>query len=306
MVYDITTNIARLREKTLHLQNDKLTTSDGGEWSIKKLLALDYYFPAFKTICSPKNKFNEWYYVDPFCGSGLIKLHEKEIQDEKFPGSSLVGAFAATENNYTDCILSDGKLQSINDLKVRIDNCKNQLSNRTFDVQNIEFEHAVAALEQKKRFGKAFLVFIDPTGYIPIKWSLMDRILKGKMGVVDLIFNFFTSAIAQNASAARTTGHQSQGLTEFFGDEGWKNRTTEDALLDYYCQKIASYGKHVEVIGVYTEGKSRLYDLILATKSEGGENVIRDLKSIMERTTTKDIRTAYKVILKKQSTLPDF
>lgn len=303
MVYDVTSNIEKLREKIIPIKNDQLTTSTGGEWSIKKLLALNYYMPAFKTICSPKHNFTEWYYVDPFCGSGLIKLKDKELKNERFPGSPFIGMFRAVEKGYTDCILSDKDSQYIADLKTRIENNKTQLKNRTFDVQDIEFEDAVSILEKKKEFGKAFLVFIDPKGYLPVKWSLMNRILQGNKGIIDLIFNFFTYSIAQNVSAAKTTKMQETGLTEFFGDEGWKTKNDGDALLEYYCQKIASYGKKVEVIGVYNEGKTRMYDLIFATRSGGGNKVIKDMKKIMEQTSTKAIRTAYKVIIGKQTQL---
>ena len=47
-----------------------------GIWSIKKLIALDYYIEPFVKILK-KNNFKKWIFVDPFAGSGLFKIYDR-------------------------------------------------------------------------------------------------------------------------------------------------------------------------------------------------------------------------------------
>ena len=302
MAYDVVTNIRLWKDRIKHLEKDNLVLSTGGVWSIKKLLALDYYLPAFKTICSPKNKFKEWYYVDPFCGSGLIKLDEddKDLSGQRFPGSAIIGTFGASIENYTDCFLSDIHEESIEVLKIRLGKSQSLLKKKNYEPKTMSFDDAVDFIEKKLSFGRAFLVFIDPIGYKEVKWKLMERLLK--KGVVDILFTFMTDMIALNvAGADKNLSHK--GLNEFFGDDGWKNCKNGDELLQYYRSKIEGFGKKTYPIGIYKKGKTKLYDLILATRSTGGGNVLRNLQRIMDKTNTESIRTAFKVISGKQHQL---
>jgi three-Cys-motif partner protein len=81
-------------------------------WSIKKLLALDYYIGPFVKIMRSKN-FSKLYYVDPFSGSGILKLKEKHF----FPGSPLIPLFRYHETPFHSYYLSDVNSKYISALR---------------------------------------------------------------------------------------------------------------------------------------------------------------------------------------------
>jgi len=56
---------------------------------LKKEVALHLYIPSYYNII--KNHFKNWYYFDPFCGSGLFEFTKPSIlKGEKFPGSPII------------------------------------------------------------------------------------------------------------------------------------------------------------------------------------------------------------------------
>jgi three-Cys-motif partner protein len=288
MVFTISNSIQNARKMIAHLRNDGLPASIGDIWSIKKVVLLDYYLPAFKMICSPKFNFDKWYYADPFCGSGLFSFKDKDLKSEIFPGSSLLGSFSAAKYGYTDCLLSDKKSILVQALNSRLQKSHIQLSRRNFSAMSHDFATAVTEILNRKKFGTAILAFIDPSGYTPIKWNLMEKLFK-TVGI-DVILNFMTYAIAQNASASKTNKTHEKNLTEFFGDDGWKQFVSPinpqklgTKLLDSYLQKVRKVSnKNTIEIGVNIEGNKRLYDLIVITRSNAGTNVIKTAKSIMD------------------------
>ena len=69
--------ISYLINKIELVKKDGEHVSPGQIWSIKKLLALDYYIASTHNIF--KKNFDNWYFVDTHCGSGLIGF-----EDEKY------------------------------------------------------------------------------------------------------------------------------------------------------------------------------------------------------------------------------
>lgn len=280
-MFTIANSIKNAREKIKHLQNDGYAPSIGDIWSIKKVILLDYYMPEFKIICSPKNKFSQWFYADPFCGSGLFSFEDKDLQNEYFPGSALMGAINGSEIGYTDCIFSENDEKNIESLNHRLKNSKHILKNRTFIAKKLDFEHGVDEILKIKKFGVAILVLIDPAGYVPVKWTLMEKLLN-EVGI-DIILNFYTHRIAQNVSASKQNKGAETNLDDFFGDSNWKNyrvgitkKNLGQKLLQYYLNKVTRIsGKTAISIGVNKEGKNRLYDLIVITRSPAGAKVIQ-------------------------------
>jgi len=309
MIFSFQTSIAEARRNVAHLRGDGLKRSTGDIWSIKKLLLLDYYLPSFKLICSPKYNFKEWYYVDPFCGSGLFDFTDKSLKNEVYAGSALIGAINASKHDYTNCILSDTNKENIDALNRRIGASGIQLNSRTYQAQERGFEDTVNMVLRTKRFGMAMLIFVDPDGYVPIKWQLMERLVK-EVGI-DVIFNFMTYTIALNASASKTNHTHEKNLNEFFGDVMWKQHLTTmnknnlgSKLLLYYISKIQiASGKNVIPIGVHREKGKKLYDLLVITRSGAGTKVIQTAKKIMDKATTESIHREFKVQSGIQKTL---
>lgn len=311
MVFSFRDSIKNARETIQHLKNDSLPPSIGDIWSIKKVILLDYYLPEFKIICSPKNKFKEWIYADPFCGSGLFSFRDKDLKNHFFPGSALLGAVTASKCGYTDCVFSEKEQENIDNLNNRLKSSSHLMNGHTFVAKKLDFEQAIAKILEMKKFGVAILVLVDPAGYIPIKWNLMEKLMK-EVGI-DIIFNFYTHGIARNVSTSKSNVGIEKNLNEFFGDSNWKKfRDGKDEqklgqnLLQYYMDKVhASCKKNAIPIGVYKKGKNKLYDLIVITRSPAGTRVIEHCKKIMDQTTTENIKKEFKVQIKVQSTLFD-
>jgi len=298
-------HIRYLYEKIQTMKNDKLKISPGDIWSIKKLLVLDYYLGAFvKIIRSPRSNFTNWYYVDPFCGSGLITFKD-DLKDERFPGSPMVAALRAKDYSFTDYLLSDIDADSIQALGSRLVANKTHVGNRKYDPKVQSFSDVVGNVEKMKQFGNAFLIFIDPTGYKEIRWDLMKKLLD--IRTADIIFTFMTYAIAFNKSKADggdvVTAHS---LDEFFGSSEWTNCNDGDELLALYRTKIEQSGKKTFVIEVFKKGESKLYDIILATRSSGGGNVVESASKIMESVTTELIHDSFEVVSNKRTELTDY
>jgi hypothetical protein len=131
----------------------------------------------------------------------------------------------------------------------------------------------------------------------------MERILKS--GPVDIIFTFMTWAIGWN----RSNKLAEDKLTTYFGDNSWRNLRTQDDFVDHYCRKIEKLGYlhkyKTFTIDVIQEG-GRRYDLILATQSSGGANVLNDLKKVVNSVTTETINSAFSVTVGAKKDLDSF
>ena len=295
--------INTLVTKISSIKNDGLSVSPGAIWSIKKLLFLDYYVRAFVTIIR-SNNFTNWYYVDTHSGTGLIGFEENDLTNEKFPGSPLVSVLRSPEYSFKQYFFSDIDKDSVRVLKQRLQSVHHITGNLYYVVQEMDFEKTVQFIYEKQKFGNAFLIFIDPTGYTEIKWKLMEKLLSIK--TADIIFTFMTYSIALNKQNAMTNTATEDSLNEFFGSTDWKICEDGNALVELYRSRMAGFKKFTNVIPVFQTGDRKLYDLIIATNSEGGNNVIDDARQIMEVTTTELFRDALKVVVHKATDLTQF
>lgn len=297
------TRIKTLVDKINDIKNDNLVVSPGEIWSIKKLLVLDYYVGAFVKIIR-NNKFKNWYYVDTHCGSGLIGFKERDLSNERFPGSPLVVALRSSEFPFTDYIFSDEDDKAVDALRQRLLKIKPLVGNLDYDPTVRKFEKTVELVESKKEFGTAFLVFVDPTGFNEIKWKLMERLLH--IDTADIIFTFMTPFIAWNKENALTNESIKETLNEFFGNDSWQKYQDGNALAELYKKQMGQFKKRTYLIPVYQTGERKLYDIIIATNSTGGGNVIDAAREIMDVTTTELFRDALKVVTGKTTDLTDY
>lgn len=295
--------INTLINKIYAIKDDGLSLSPGQIWSLKKLLFLDYYVRAFVTIIR-KNDFENWYYVDTHSGTGLIGFEEQDLIKERFPGSPLIAAFRSPEYVFTHYFFSDIDSNSIISLQKRLQSVKPLTGIIDYTAQTMDFKKTVEFIENKKKFGNAFLIFVDPKGYSEIKWELMKKLLS--ISTADIIFTFMTYSIAFNKETALENSTTAQSISDFFGNENWKTCEDGNALVELYCSQVRPFKKYVEVIPVFQTGERKLYDLIIATNSKGGSNVIGDARRIMEVTTTELFRDALKVITGKTTEITQF
>jgi three-Cys-motif partner protein len=257
--------IKSLYDQVKDWKDTDITTKNHGIWSIKKLIALDCYIKPCVDIM--RNNFNKIFYVDPFSGSGLIRLN-----GNLFPGSPLIPLLSHHTIPFDKYFLSDVNTRYVSVLKKRISQLR-----RGKDI-NVETEVSTFSEISKKLFsGKkpsywldiGYLVFLDPFG-LQVDWVDMERILSS--GPVDMIFTFMTWAIVWNKSNKLSK----KRLTQYFGDESWQNLGSQDEFLNHYCRKIEQLGYDKKyktiVIDVLFHGGKR-YDIILASQNPAAARI---------------------------------
>jgi len=298
------THIKELIDKISLIKNDGLDTSPGNIWSIKKLLVLDYYLPSFVSIMNPKNGFLNKYYVDPFCGSGMIKFGSTSLRNERFPGSAMIAALHSSKSPFTDYLISDRNSKTIDALRKRLIANKVEIGSTNFNPQVMDFDIAVDKIGSLVQHGNAFLVFIDPTGFKDVKWSSMEKILK--IQTADIIFTFMTYSILKNKPIAEQKPGTLQSLTDFFGTDEWRSLESGEDLMNFYKKRMEMFGKHVYVIPVHLEGSNVLYHVMIATRSSAGGRIITSVLQKMEIITTELIQSSFEVVTKKQEVMTKY
>lgn len=276
------------------------STAKHDVWSIKKLIALSYYIGPFVKIMRA-NGFKKLCYVDPFSGSGLIKLMDRY----RFPGSPLIPLFRDEESHFDKYYLSELKSEYVEILKKRV--------NRTcigkgidVSVSKLKFRNAIENIFSGKKPVRwkdtGYLVFLDPYGF-DVDWNSIKRILSS--GPVDVIFTFMTWAVVWN----RDNDQSQESLNAFFGDPRWRGLKTADDYVNFYCGKIQELGYMNKyktfTIDVLQDG-GRRYDLILASQSPGASNVLTALQKRVKAIDTDLLRGAFSLAVGKDMDLDSF
>ena len=300
--YDWTKDrVSYLVQKIILLKEDNYTVSPGQIWSIKKLLALDYYIEASHNIF--KKNFTHWYFVDTHCGSGLIGFKDDLLKDEKFPGSPLIATLKNEFYPFSDYILSDISEDSINVLKDRLLKLKDYVGGRTYSPETRSFSETVQLVKDKdSKWGNMFLIFIDPAGFKDLQWCEIEKLLS--IEKADIFINFMSYGIALNRPHTEKYDETAETFDSVFGTSEWSNCNNQDELVELYIKQLRTKKKYVEAIPVFRSGKNKIYYLIFASdNSAGAGNIMTYMKEIMDNVTTELIETALKIATNKISNL---
>ena len=300
--YDWTKDrISNLVQQIAPLKNDGHTVSPGQIWSIKKLLTLDYYIAATHDIF--KKHFENWYFVDTHCGSGLIGFSDDLLKDVRFPGSPLIATLRNEKNPFSDYIMSDIEEDSIRILKERLLKLKHSVGGRTYSPKVRSFSKTVETVKDKDSgWGNAFLIFIDPTGYTDLQWTDIEKLLS--IEKADIFINFMSYSVALNRPHAERHEEYAKTFDSIFGTSDWRECKDQNELVELYMRQIKTKKQVVEKISVYKAGENKLYTLIFASNNKrGAGNVMTYIKGIVDSVTTELISDALKVAANKQQDL---
>jgi len=289
--------ISYLIEKIEMVKSDGRITSPGRIWSIKKLLALDYYIASTHTIF--KKNFDSWYYVDTHCGSGVIGFENDELLKlERFPGSPLIAALRNSHNPFSDYFLSDIDEESISVLNKRLKKLKDHVGNRDYSPVVRNFSDTIQEIKSKESWGKIFLIFIDPGGFTELHWNDVKQLLSIKKA--DIFITFMSYSFALNRPHAQPGTEHEKTFDNVFGTTEWRKCSNQTELLELYLTQIGTLKEYVEVIPIFRTGENKIYDLIFASSNpKGAGNVMTYIKGIMDNVTTELIEDAMKVATKK-------
>jgi len=298
-------SLISLREYAAPFDTELVTTDKHDLWSTKKLIVLRYYIYPYLKIMR-KNKFKKLHYVDPFAGSGLLRIKGKIM-----PGTSLIPLLRTKElftrnKNYVfdEYHISDTNQKYVNALRGRIEKLIDDLTTR-IHLQRADF---VSISEQiftgtSPDFGHlkddGYLVVLDPYGF-QVDWTHLERILQS--GAVDVLITFQTTNIGWNKNKTQSKN----ALTRMFGSGEWLQCNNADDFVGLYCEKIRqvhTQWKSFETKTLTVPTAKGKYHLICASRSPGAQNLFLSMQQKFDEVTNDLLEDVFNVAIGKENDL---
>lgn len=293
----------KIKEELGDLDGDEKLDYESGSWTGIKLFSYSYYNAIYTHII--KEHYNEYYYIDPFAGSGMTKI---EGVEEPIPSSALLAA--KVKYPYTKLFLSDMNGERLELLEKRLD--KLGISDDRYEIIKKDKGEGLKAKESiprmvSKIFERGFkstsfhtLAVIDPEGY-KAPWSAMKNLKDIRC---DLLFTLDAHQLGRTKSKSS----RKEALRRFFGSEKEENWTKEG-----YLECLESLGFNYFEEFTCKKGGNRYGSgygilVILATKKEdpGWKSAVDNLQRICENNTGKQVEFVDELINGKATNLPGF
>ena len=278
--------------------------SPGDTWSVKKILVLDYYLEASWPIF--RKYFEEWYYVDTHCGSGMFKVSQTDSHsDVLFPGSPLIALLRPDDKRYTKHLLSDSDGAAVDALRGRLSKLGVPAANLC-ETAVRDFAETSKLVKSMEKRGRAFVVNVDPAGFKHLAWSDLERILS--VDKADVFVTLMIYALGMGRPQAQDMdGGMAATFDRVFGSDEWKKCRNNDDLTTLYMEQIRAKKKYVEKLPVFATRNRALYQLIFASNNKGGAGRIIDYtKKIADKVTTSMIAGAVGVVTEKNQDLDGY
>lgn len=278
---------------------------DTGSWSIVKLLTVLRFVPIYtKIIKAPKQRgfFDKMFYIDLLAGSGLCRIGGSKGDIVAGSASVACGECYHPFDKYLLVEKDPAKAQA---LKARIGTMTSN-----FEVFQCDCNECIGQIMSEIGDKSHYLAFVDCEG-LDVSWSTM-KALFAKNG--DVLFNFQTQEICRLPTIVRNRSKGCEAMAErlnwYFGDDGWRNCTSPDQLLQLYIDKIRRETSREIVLPLPVKGeRSYRYDIVLATrKTRGGSPWIqpmKELQEIMGGYRPEIIRETLDILMKRQLSLND-
>ena len=290
--HPIEETLERLRKQLSKFNDDEeATTEKHGIWSLKKILVLHDYIKPYLQIVR-NNGYKNVHYVDPFSGSGFLKIDRKIM-----PGTPLIPILSTreliTKNKswcFDSCYYSDSDKFYISELDKRIKILKNGLPTR-FEIEHKMFRTAAytkftgAPPLPKNEKDNAYLVVLDPYGF-DVYWEYLEQILKS--GPVDVILTF----PSELANWTKTMSNSQDKLQRMFGGNDFINFESSNEFVERYCEKIEKtpmpWRKKTTAITV--DAGKQTYHLICISRSGGALKVFSSMQKKFDDISTEKLQ----------------
>lgn len=202
----------------------------GGQWTVRKLEALDKYLDAYLTVLQAQ-PFS-LVYIDAFAGPGFWRQHNNNPSeqlshdleyDEYRKGSPLIAleASSAKSGRAFDQFYFIDKYDHIHDLEERVREKHSEKLDKVKFIQddaNTVVQNLCEALDWKS---SRAVLFLDPFG-MEVKWETIEAIAKTK--AIDL-WVLFPLGVAVNRMITRDgniPADWDKKLCDLFGDNDWR------------------------------------------------------------------------------------
>lgn len=302
---DRLTILTKLASKVL----DNKMTTDYGDYTALKLIAINYYAGIFSSVArSPTQK--QWYdgavYVDLFAGTGLVKLKDTNYY---LPGSPTA---AALNNNGFDYIICVEKC------KDKCDILENRLSrisgNGNFAVLNGDSNviiNDIISLIKSKFQNPIILTFVDPEG-LEVKFLTL-KALSDAFPACDFMVNVNAMGATRVAKKLEKGIENVKNSLEKYLDTDANIVLRELAegkpIQNQYTELIKDVlGKKMgDIITIHDEGDKIAYYLLGYTRlTKGGSGYVNGfsvLKRRLEWADRNHVRRILDVIHGKNKTI---
>lgn len=276
-------------------------------WTPLKLILLNYSLYVCTTIISKIIRsqnyiFKEMYYIDLFAGSGINKI--KDSKDDFLIGSPFVSIlnFGDHYNSMIFCESNENYCKALN-LRLSI------LKRSNLKLMKGDYKSHLSEIINLINKDKVYsFFFIDPYS-MEFQWDSMKEVLKVRS---DVIFTFMCSEIYRAVGLANKKGSLGAGLTDFFGDESWKNAKNEEELVEIYKDHILQVRPEapIRIIKVKSEKFHFCYHLFFITNKTKGDNqwlrAIDKAKEEIEANSDLAVKKALDIIKKRQFQISQF
>ena len=296
--------IKHLLNEIRPLEGNQGPVSPGDTWSVKKILVLDYYLGASQLIF--RKYFDEWYYVDTHCGSGMFKVSQANSHnDVLFPGSPLIALLRPDDKRYTKHLLSDSDITAVDALRRRLSKLGVPAGNLC-ETAVRDFSETSKLVKSMKKRGRAFVVNVDPAGFKHLAWSDLERILS--VDKADVFVTLMIYALGMGRPQAQDVdGEMAVTFDRVFGSDEWRKCKNNDDLTSLYMQQIKTKKRYVERLPVFATRGGAMYQLIFASNNASGAGRIIDYtKKIADKVSTEMIADAMGVATNKSQDLDKY
>jgi len=276
-----------------------------GPWTALKEIFLATYNSWIYSRIVP-NFFDEWYYIDPLSGPGLVRIQDT---GDVIAGSAIIAA-ATARTPFTKILLAEKNEESRFALCERLRRLRELGVDMDFEEPeedcNVLLRRVGNRLPSR---GSNFLAFVDLEG-MEVEWNAFSALLS-KLG--DVIVTFNTGQIQRTWGSARA-GNEShaRAMDKFYGGTFWEAAGSADDLPEIYLRALAATDRpRTTRIRIHRENPPLMQDILFAARRTRGDNpwfdaVENRIKPKVEALTDESVRQALDIMTGRQHTLDWF
>lgn len=233
----------------------KLSSSFGGEWTIEKLAILARYLDNYTKVLK-NQRFFKLMYIDAFAGTGQIAFRDQDKDAINFLKGSAQIAIDVANKPFDRLIF----VEQDPDRCLELERLCAKHSGRDIVVKNAEANDFLRNFQEDWRAWRGVL-FLDPFA-TEVEWTTIETI--SKFNALDTWILFPVSAIARMLPRSRKpddiSEELSNRLTRIFGDNRWKEVYHESPQQNLFGESELMRDWGVDkIVEVYKSNLSRLF-----------------------------------------------
>jgi len=254
-----------------------------GEWTEVKLNILRDYASVYATILKKQTSIRHVAYIDAFAGAGE---HISKTTGEKIEGSPAI-ALKLNFDHFHFIDLSGSRTERLKTMSAE----KTNVSIYQGDCNTVLLDKVFPTCLWENRCRA--LCLLDPYK-INLNWSVVKK--AGGTKSIEIFLNFMIMDANMNAfkkDPPKVSPKEAKRMTEFWGDETWRDIAYEDGLFPEYKDKVSNekiieaYRKRLKDIAGFkyvpapipmrNSTGATVYYLFFASPNDTGAKIVRQI-----------------------------